>query len=49
MFKRMVVFPHLQGCEDEIRRAEVCEACSRHSGSISLALWRRLEEGGGFF
>ena len=43
-FKRMVVFPHSQHCKDEMRRAGACEAHSRCSGGISLALWRKLEE-----
>lgn len=49
MFKRMVVFLHLQSCKDEIRCVQAREAHSKYLGSISLALSRRLEEGGEFF
>lgn len=49
MFKMMVVIPCLQSRKDEIRWAEASEAHGRCSGSISLALRRRLEEGGEFF
>lgn len=49
MFKRMVVCLYVWHCKNEIGCVQACEAHSRCSGSISLALLRRLEKGGGFF
>lgn len=49
MFKRMVVCLYVWRCKNEIGCVQACEARSRCSGSISLALLRRLEKGGGFF
>lgn len=49
MSERMVAFPHVWVVKmklDVLNKA--CEACTRHSGSIRLALWRRLEEEGEF-